>query len=67
MAVALCDDVHLYGFWPFLQDLHGNNVTYHYYDDEKLTGAVHDFPLEFGMLLELHRNGVIHLHVHPCD
>ncbi|KAF5889984.1 CMP-N-acetylneuraminate-poly-alpha-2,8-sialyltransferase, partial [Clarias magur] len=32
MATRFCDEIHLYGFWPFPKDNSGNPVKYHYYD-----------------------------------
>ena len=69
MAIALCKETNLYGFWPFDTDLDGNELPYHYYDSLKLAGTTvaHDFPIEFKFLLQLHENGLINLNINTCD
>lgn len=67
MALELCDNVHLYGFWPF--DLHPetfNELTNHYYDDNRPKGGFHAMPEEFKLLLQLHTKGVLKLHLGDC-
>ncbi len=64
-AIAFCDEVHLFGFWPFRESLDGRNVTAHYYDNIKLTPG-HDTPYEWKLLLALHHHGLIKLHIDTC-
>ncbi|KAJ8254746.1 hypothetical protein GJAV_G00196920 [Gymnothorax javanicus] len=66
IALELCEEVHLYGFWPFYFDLSQRPLTNHYYDDIKATG-LHAMPTEFLQLLNLHSVGVIHLHIGQCQ
>ncbi|XP_070703286.1 alpha-2,8-sialyltransferase 8E-like [Pempheris klunzingeri] len=67
LALELCDDVHLYGFWPFNFHPHGlHTLTNHYYDDVKAKGF-HAMPAEFDMLLQLHSQGVLRLHLGDCQ
>lgn len=65
-ALELCEDVHLYGFWPFSTDLQQRPVNYHYYDKSQPNRAVHAMPEEFLRLLQLHSQGVLTLHLQSC-
>lgn len=71
MATRFCDEIHLYGFWPFPLDPHGRPVKYHYYDTLKYeytsSSSPHTMPLEFRTLSTLHRQGALRLHTGPCD
>ncbi|KAM4534524.1 alpha-2,8-sialyltransferase 8F-like [Fundulus diaphanus] len=67
MALELCDDLHLYGFWPF--ELHPETfkeLTNHYYDDLRPKRGFHAMPEEFKLLLHLHNQGVLKLHIGDC-
>ncbi|XP_059191305.1 alpha-2,8-sialyltransferase 8F-like [Centropristis striata] len=67
LALELCANVHLYGFWPFSNHPHGlYNLTNHYYDDVKAKAGVHVMPVEFDLLLQLHIQGVLRLHLEDC-
>ncbi|XP_006817393.1 alpha-N-acetylneuraminide alpha-2,8-sialyltransferase-like [Saccoglossus kowalevskii] len=68
IALSLCDEVRLYGFWPFSVDLTGKLSPMHYTNDitwSSYTNA-HDFPHEFQQLTELHSEGVLRLQVSAC-
>ncbi|XP_077988097.1 alpha-N-acetylneuraminide alpha-2,8-sialyltransferase-like [Glandiceps talaboti] len=66
-AFTFCREIHLYGFWPFGEDLQGNPLLYHYYADNIIQpGRVHRMPAEFNKLLEFHNSGVIRLHIGNC-
>ncbi|KAL7378633.1 hypothetical protein ABVT39_016577 [Epinephelus coioides] len=66
LALELCTNVHLYGFWPFSNHPHGHYaLTNHYYDDKKASGF-HSMPAEFDLLLQLHSQGVLRLHLGDC-
>ncbi|KAM4536192.1 alpha-2,8-sialyltransferase 8F-like [Fundulus diaphanus] len=68
LALELCDNVHLYGFWPFsVHPYKIKNLTNHYYDDMKPNAHVHSMPSEFNTLLQLHREGVLRLHLGDCE
>ncbi|KAI4887761.1 hypothetical protein NFI96_021432, partial [Prochilodus magdalenae] len=68
LALELCNNVHLYGFWPFSQHPHGRQpITNHYYDDRQSKKNVHSMPAEFEHLLRLHMQGVIRLHLGECE
>ncbi|KAM6913321.1 alpha-2,8-sialyltransferase 8E-like [Lycodopsis pacificus] len=66
LALEHCANVHLYGFWPFSNHPYGlYALTNHYYDDMKAL-AVHSMPTEFDILLRLHSQGVLRLHLGDC-
>ncbi|XP_009459999.1 PREDICTED: CMP-N-acetylneuraminate-poly-alpha-2,8-sialyltransferase [Nipponia nippon] len=70
LATRFCDEIHLYGFWPFPKDLHGKPVKYHYYDDLKYryfsNASPHRMPLEFKTLYVLHNKGALKLTTGKC-
>ncbi|KAM3863943.1 alpha-2,8-sialyltransferase 8F [Diretmus argenteus] len=67
LALELCTNVHLYGFWPFNQHPHGHRpLTNHYYDDRQCKKTVHAMPAEFEHLLRLHSQGVLRIHLGDC-
>ncbi|RVE69837.1 hypothetical protein OJAV_G00081670 [Oryzias javanicus] len=68
IALEICSEVHLYGFWPF--DIHpysSQALTNHYYDDRRAKNKFHAMPTEFNLLLQLHRQGVLRLHLGECQ
>ncbi|XP_070570719.1 CMP-N-acetylneuraminate-poly-alpha-2,8-sialyltransferase-like [Ptychodera flava] len=65
IATLFCDRIDLYGFWPHAQDLHGNNVTHHYYDSTTLHRKT--IPNEFKILSRYNSTGVIRLVADKCD
>nr|XP_006825308.1 PREDICTED: alpha-2,8-sialyltransferase 8F-like [Saccoglossus kowalevskii] len=68
LAIELCDQVLLYGFWPFTATADGKPVNYHYFDQMDLsTSTAHNFSTEFEVLLQLHEEGIIHLNIDKCD
>ncbi|XP_061837879.2 alpha-2,8-sialyltransferase 8F-like isoform X3 [Nerophis lumbriciformis] len=68
MALGACSNVHLYGFWPFTNHPHRlYTLTNHYYDDRKANTKFHAMPEEFDMLLKLHSQGVLRLHLGDCQ
>ncbi|XP_070559663.1 alpha-2,8-sialyltransferase 8E-like [Ptychodera flava] len=73
-AMSFCEEVHLYGYWPFPNDPDGNPLYYHYFDKdavmlppEKLKKLHHNMHTEFTMLRDLHNKGAIHMHVGKCS
>ncbi|XP_048859100.1 alpha-2,8-sialyltransferase 8F-like [Brienomyrus brachyistius] len=66
LALELCDEVNLYGFWPYPQHPRDcRSLTNHYYDDVKAK-SVHAMPVEFNQLIQLHNQGVVRLHLEEC-
>ncbi|XP_056138283.1 alpha-2,8-sialyltransferase 8B [Lampris incognitus] len=70
MATRFCEEIHLYGFWPFPLDPQGKAVKYHYYDaltyDYASHSSPHTMPLEFRTLSTLHGQGALRLHTEAC-
>ncbi|XP_072172529.1 CMP-N-acetylneuraminate-poly-alpha-2,8-sialyltransferase-like [Diadema setosum] len=71
MALTVCEETHLYGFWPFpvyFDEEPGDmrQVPYHYFDDLKFSKA-HDMNHEFLVLLQMHKLGLLRLHVGKCS
>ncbi|XP_075788191.1 CMP-N-acetylneuraminate-poly-alpha-2,8-sialyltransferase isoform X2 [Pelodiscus sinensis] len=70
LTTRFCDEIHLYGFWPFPKDLYGKPVKYHYYDDLKYryfsNTSPHRMPLEFKTLHVLHNRGALKLTTGKC-
>lgn len=70
-AIQLCDEVHIYGFWPFSARYTDEraDVPYHYFDDLgfHVAKSTHSMDREFNVLLQLHTLGVVHLNVGTCS
>ncbi|KAM4618255.1 alpha-2,8-sialyltransferase 8B [Polymixia lowei] len=70
MATRFCEEIHLYGFWPFPLNPQGKPIKYHYYDtltyDYTSHSSPHTMPLEFRTLNTLHRQGALRLHTETC-
>ncbi|XP_070535227.1 CMP-N-acetylneuraminate-poly-alpha-2,8-sialyltransferase-like [Ptychodera flava] len=66
-ALSFCDEVHLFGFWPFAEDPDGKPLQYHYYEKYAYMKQVHNMAAEFETLVNLHNKGAIRLHVGKCD
>ncbi|XP_030205988.1 alpha-2,8-sialyltransferase 8F-like [Gadus morhua] len=67
LALELCTNVHLYGFWPFDQHpLLQQPLNNHYYDNVPSKKNVHAMPAEFDHLLRLHEQGVLKIHLGEC-
>ncbi|XP_051994379.1 alpha-2,8-sialyltransferase 8F-like [Xyrauchen texanus] len=68
LALEICANVHLYGFWPFNKHPHYNqSITNHYYDNRESKKNVHSMPTEFEHLLKLHKQGVVRIHLGECQ
>ncbi|KAJ8416591.1 hypothetical protein AAFF_G00324690 [Aldrovandia affinis] len=67
VAMELCDDVHLYGFWPFAVDLLQQPVSHHYYDNVGPSRRMHAMPKEFLQLLKIHSQGALNIHLAQCQ
>ncbi|XP_034146647.1 alpha-2,8-sialyltransferase 8F isoform X1 [Esox lucius] len=65
-ALEICEQVHLYGFWPFSVDLSHNPLQHHYFDNVGPNHYMHAMPEEFLLLLQLHSQGALQLHVGHC-
>ncbi|XP_062410836.1 alpha-2,8-sialyltransferase 8E-like [Sardina pilchardus] len=67
IAMELCEEVHLYGFWSFPTNPEGASITHHYYDDVKAKPGVHAMSDELFHYLHMHARGILHLHTQPCN
>ncbi|XP_066271200.1 alpha-N-acetylneuraminide alpha-2,8-sialyltransferase-like [Branchiostoma lanceolatum] len=65
-AMQMCEEVRLYGFWPFHADRNSARLTEHYYDNALPTNA-HSVPDEFRQLQRLHNTGVLRLTTTACQ
>ncbi|XP_072909056.1 alpha-2,8-sialyltransferase 8F-like isoform X1 [Hemitrygon akajei] len=65
-AIDMCEEVWLYGFWPFTKDMNGNKFFHHYYDNQ-LPSKAHKMPAEFYKLMQLHAKGIVKLHAGSCE
>lgn len=66
-AIELCQDVTLYGFWPFSKNLDGKPISHHYYDNQLPKPGFHAMPKEFYQVLQLHHKGVLKLQLGECE
>ncbi|XP_036385622.1 sia-alpha-2,3-Gal-beta-1,4-GlcNAc-R:alpha 2,8-sialyltransferase [Megalops cyprinoides] len=72
LASAMCEEIHLYGFWPFGWDPNtGKELPYHYYDKKgtKFTTKwqeSHQLPSEFKLLYRMHAEGLLKLSLSHC-
>ncbi|KAL2093544.1 hypothetical protein ACEWY4_010856 [Coilia grayii] len=66
LALSVCDQVDVYGFWPFPHGPDGTPLSHHYYDNEP-PNSYHAMPQEFLQLWQLHKSGVIRLQLGSCD
>ncbi|KAM4749427.1 alpha-2,8-sialyltransferase 8F-like [Rhinophrynus dorsalis] len=65
-ALEICEKVTLYGFWPFPQDLEGNTIPHHYYDNKGPKPGFHSMPDEFFLYTKMHSQGVLRIQVGKC-
>ena len=66
-ALDLCDQVNVYGFWPFNTTADGRTLAYHYYHDDITLTEHHSMPSEFLYLAAMHDLGLLQLHVGNCS
>ncbi|XP_066293716.1 alpha-2,8-sialyltransferase 8B-like [Branchiostoma lanceolatum] len=70
MASTFCDQLYLYGFFPFQRDEKKRPVPYHYYPDDYvkpiLQAGKHHMSNEYNMYRQLQKRGVLKLHVGKC-
>ncbi|KAI8492915.1 hypothetical protein Bbelb_295120 [Branchiostoma belcheri] len=66
LAACLCDQIHLYGYYPFSEDGKGRKIKYHYYGN---IGSLkkHKLPEEYRAFLTFHQRKALVLHTEPCD
>lgn len=66
LALGLCEEVTVYGFWPFSVGLDEQPVSHHYYDNILPYKWVHAMPEEFVQLWHLHKSGTLRMRVGRC-
>ncbi|XP_072105087.1 alpha-2,8-sialyltransferase 8F isoform X2 [Mobula birostris] len=67
MALELCKQVLIYGFWPFKENVDGQAVSHHYFDNQLPKPDIHSMPLEYQQLLQMHSKGIVKLQMAPCQ
>nr|XP_002731087.1 PREDICTED: CMP-N-acetylneuraminate-poly-alpha-2,8-sialyltransferase-like [Saccoglossus kowalevskii] len=69
-ALSICDDVTVYGCYPFPADKKGNALRHHYYDKSvakgNFTSSLHSWNDEFALLQSLHERGNVTLVTDRC-
>ncbi|XP_078595960.1 CMP-N-acetylneuraminate-poly-alpha-2,8-sialyltransferase-like [Branchiostoma floridae x Branchiostoma japonicum] len=70
LAATICDQIHMYGFYPFSEDTRGRALRHHYYDTKEMishtANRTHNMPEEFRAFQKLHMRGALVLHTEPC-
>ncbi|XP_042529431.1 alpha-N-acetylneuraminide alpha-2,8-sialyltransferase, partial [Dipodomys spectabilis] len=66
-ALGLCEEVAIYGFWPFSVDMHEQSISHHYYDNVQPFSGFHAMPEEFLQLWFLHKIGALKMQLDPCE
>ncbi|XP_068611426.1 alpha-N-acetylneuraminide alpha-2,8-sialyltransferase [Brachionichthys hirsutus] len=66
LALGVCEEVTVYGFWPFSVGLDGRPISHHYYDNILPYKWVHAMPEEFVQLWHLHKSGTLRMEVGRC-
>ncbi|KAI5282381.1 alpha-2,8-sialyltransferase 8F [Manis pentadactyla] len=67
VAVELCENVKLYGFWPFSKTVENTPVSHHYYDNNLPKRGFHEMPKEYSQILQLHVKGILKLQFSKCE
>ncbi|XP_040823880.1 alpha-2,8-sialyltransferase 8F [Ochotona curzoniae] len=67
VAVELCENVKLYGFWPFSRTVEDMPVSHHYYDNKLPKRGFHQMPKEYSQILQLHVKGILKLQFSKCE
>ncbi|XP_077565710.1 alpha-N-acetylneuraminide alpha-2,8-sialyltransferase [Stigmatopora nigra] len=67
LALGLCEEVSVYGFWPFPFDLDKKPISHHYYDSMQPNRWFHAMPEEFVQLWELHKSGTLRINLGSCS
>lgn len=67
IAVELCENVTLYGFWPFSKTVEEIPLSHHYYDNKLPKHGFHQMPKEYSQMLQLHMKGILKLQFSKCE
>ncbi|OBS66494.1 hypothetical protein A6R68_04963 [Neotoma lepida] len=65
-ALGLCEEVAIYGFWPFSVNMQEEPISHHYYDNVLPYSGFHAMPEEFLQLWYLHKIGALRMQLDPC-
>ncbi|XP_035664822.1 alpha-N-acetylneuraminide alpha-2,8-sialyltransferase-like isoform X2 [Branchiostoma floridae] len=67
-ALVFCDEVNLLGFWPYLVDLQGRKIPFHYYEKGKhgFSKKWHNMDSEFRRLFRMYSEGIINIVTGKC-
>ncbi|CAH1249655.1 ST8SIA4 [Branchiostoma lanceolatum] len=65
LSASLCDQIHLYGFYPFSKDKDGRKIKYHYYGSVRNLRN-HNMTEEYRAFQTLHQRKALVLHTDPC-
>ncbi|XP_066298784.1 CMP-N-acetylneuraminate-poly-alpha-2,8-sialyltransferase-like isoform X2 [Branchiostoma lanceolatum] len=66
LAACMCDQIHLYGFYPFVEDNEGRKIQYHYYGEGRRMLQAHNMSEEYRGYQVLHQRKALVLHTEPC-
>ncbi|RMC04934.1 hypothetical protein DUI87_18110 [Hirundo rustica rustica] len=66
-ALELCENVKLYGFWPFSKSTEKMPISHHYYDNQLPKPGFHAMPKEYYQILQLHGKGILKLQFGKCE
>ncbi|XP_008589851.1 PREDICTED: alpha-2,8-sialyltransferase 8F [Galeopterus variegatus] len=67
IALELCENVKLYGFWPFSKTVEDTPINHHYYDNKLPKRGFHQMPKEYSQMLQLHMKGILQLQFSKCE
>ncbi|XP_078702534.1 uncharacterized protein LOC144928203 [Branchiostoma floridae x Branchiostoma belcheri] len=67
MASTFCTRISLYGFYPFLKDAHGRNVSYHYYPNDNVKNEVGNFSVDYAISRRYDKLGIIRHVIDKCE
>ncbi|XP_063302660.1 alpha-2,8-sialyltransferase 8F-like [Pelobates fuscus] len=65
-ALELCDEITLYGFWPFSRGTSGKLIPHHYYDNKVPKPGFHSMSDEFFFYNQMHSKGILRLKIGTC-
>ncbi|KAI8496454.1 hypothetical protein Bbelb_257530 [Branchiostoma belcheri] len=66
-ALTFCTRISLYGFYPFLKDANGRNVSYHYYPNDDLKNEIRNFSVDYAISQRYDKLGVIRHVIDRCE
>lgn len=63
LAESICEEITLFGFYPFERDPFDKEIRSHYYDKSftRYKSWAHNFETEHGILESRHSQGLLHL------